>query len=41
LDLFRFNKELGGVSKEHNHFKTSVRKLELAAQIILGLIGFL
>jgi hypothetical protein len=29
------------LKKEHIHLKTSVRELELAAQINLGLIGFL
>jgi hypothetical protein len=29
------------LKKEHTHLETSVRKLELAAQINLGLIGFL
>ncbi len=29
------------LKKEHSHLETSVRELELAAQINLGLIGFL
>jgi len=29
------------LKKEHSHLETSVKELELAAQINLGLIGFL
>jgi len=29
------------LKKEHSHLETSVREVELAAQINLGLIGFL